>query len=161
MRFLAEIECRWPGWNTFKQNDREGENDLLHRARDLFFIMLLLFATGCAASQQTGTAPVAGQDNKEFHITLTPAPAVSLQENKLVLALTAEQQQAWGSATVTVKLGMEGMDHGEEAVSAVSAGEGRYEATVIPTMVGTWVAHITIAGEQGEKNVDFSFEAVR
>ncbi|RNB85075.1 hypothetical protein EDM56_19385 [Brevibacillus fluminis] len=133
---------------------------MLHRAFAAVFVMLL-FATGCAASQQADPASSVAQPNKEFDISITPGPAISLKENKLVLALTAEQQQVWGNATVSVKLGMDGMEHGEEAVAAQSKGEGRYEATVIPTMVGPWIAHITISGDQGEKQVEFPFEAVR
>ncbi|MGO0060635.1 FixH family protein [Brevibacillus fluminis] len=134
---------------------------MLHRAFAAVFMLLLLIATGCAASKQADPASSVAQPNKEFAISITPAPAVSLKENKLVLALTAEQQQAWGNATVSVKLGMDGMEHGEEAVAAEAKGEGRYEATVIPTMAGPWIAHITIAGDQGEKQVAFPFEAVR
>lgn len=134
---------------------------MLQRAAYLMLIMMLMIVSGCAAASETEADESVSEAAKEFQVSLSPSPAVILKENKLVLTLTAAQQQEWGNATVTVKLGMEEMDHGEEVVTAVSTGAGNYEATVIPTMAGRWNAYIMIAGDQFEKKVMFSFEAGR
>ncbi|MFP3391924.1 hypothetical protein [Brevibacillus sp. SIMBA_040] len=115
-----------------------------------------------AATAAATTSPTLVIQNVSIplQVELDPADARILKENQLRILVPSEHLDKLKQAKVSVTLTMPSMDHGDVSFEAVSTKEGEFVAAIVPTMVGGWLATITIEVDGKSATATYPFEAV-
>ena len=124
-----------------------------HRALPKLAILLILIGlSGCgAASGATSKLVTRKQLVDQLTIALeAPEKPPLLVEQELVVELSDQTGQPVDGAEVWLALVMPTMQHSPNEPDAVAAGPGRYKASALFTMVGSWnvEVHATVRGQE-------------
>ncbi len=113
--------------------------------------LALLVLSACGGS--SGPVKTVTQQQTVDHLTIalqTPERPQLLTEQEVIVALTDAQGQPIDGAEVWLALIMPSHQMSSNEPDATAAGSGRYRATALFTMAGTWnvEVHATVQGQE-------------